>query len=131
MTKKELRNYRSIVSEIDEIRDRLNNSTVHSTVTGSDKEFPYVKHTISVSGVEETEYNRRDMILIRRLEMTKQEIEDFVQRIPDSITRRIFTYRYINGKDMPSWQYIAFKIGGGNSADGVRKRAQRYLEEID
>lgn len=32
MTKEELEQYRSIVAEIDEIRDRLNQNTVHGTI---------------------------------------------------------------------------------------------------
>ena len=52
MTKEELKQYRSIVAELNEVNDRINSSTVHGTVTGSDSEFPYVKHCISVSGVE-------------------------------------------------------------------------------
>ena len=127
MTKKELEQYRSIVAEIDEIRDRLNSYTVHGTVTGSDTEFPYVQHSISVGGVVETERNKRDMVLIRKLELQKQDIEDYIEAIPDSVTRRIFRYRYIDGKVRPSWQWIAFKIGGGNSADAMRKNVMRYL----
>lgn len=127
MTKAELEQYRSIVAEIDEIRDRLNKNTVHGTVTGSASEFPYVKHCISVGGITETEKNQRDMLLIRNLELQKQDIEQFIHNIPDSVTRRIFTYRYIDGKVKPSWQWIAFKIGGGNSADAVRKIVSRYI----
>ena len=127
MNKKELEQYRSIVAEIDEIRDRLNSNTVHGTVTGSDSKFPYVQHSISVGGVVETERNRRDMVLIRKLELQKQDIEDYIEAIPDSVTRRIFRYRYIDGKVRPSWQWIAFKIGGGNSADAMRKNVMRYL----
>lgn len=130
MTKAELEQYRSIAAEIDEIRDRLNKNTVHGTVTGSDSEFPYVKHCISVGGVEETESSKRDMLLIQRLERQKRGIEYFVHNIPDSITRRIFIYRYIDGKVKPSWQWIAFKIGGGNSADSIRMIHSRYLKKI-
>lgn len=130
MTKEELEQYRSIVAEIDEIRDRLNNNTVHGTVTGSDSEFPYVKHSFSVGGVVETEQNKRDMILLRKLEVQKQTIDEFIANIPDSVTRRIFRYRYIEGKVRPSWQWIAFRIGGGNTADSVRMTHSRYLKKI-
>lgn len=130
MTKKELEQYRSIIAEIDEVRNRLNENTVHGTVTGSDSEFPYVKHIFSVGGVVESKRNKRDMILLRRLDVQKQAIERFIHSIPDSITRRIFTYRYIDGSVRPSWQWIAFKIGGGNSADSVRMTHNRYLKKI-
>lgn len=127
MTKAELEQYRSIVAEIDEIRDRLNKHTVHGTVTGSDSEFPYVKHSISVGGVVETEDNQRDMLLIHRLEKQKREIEDFVHGIPDSITRRIFTYRYLDGRVKPSWQWIAFKIGVTDEST-PRKKHDNFLK---
>lgn len=130
MTKAELEQYRSIAAEIDEIRDRLNKNTVRGTVTGSDSEFPYVKHSISVGGVMETETNQKDMLLIQRLERQKQEIEAFVHNIPDSITRRIFTYRYIDGKVRPSWQWIAFKIGHYDESYPRRKHNQYLKKQI-
>ena len=74
-------------------------------------EFPYIRHVMSVSGVTETEDNKRDMMLIRKLECKKREIEAFIHSIPDSVMRRICTYRYIDGIVRPSWQWIAFKIG--------------------
>ena len=128
MTKKELEQYRSIVAEIDEIRDRLNSYTVHGTVTGSDTELPYVQHSFSVGGVVETERNRRDMVLIRKLELQKQEIEDYIEAIPDSVTRRIFRYRYIDGKVKPSWQWIAFKMNVVGDGSTERKKVDRYLK---
>lgn len=111
LTKEELKQYRSIVAELNEVNDRINSSTVHGTVTGSDSEFPYVKHCISVSGVEPTQKNENDIILRQRLEWQKNKIKSFVDSILDSETRRIFRYRYIDGTVMPSWQWIAFKIG--------------------
>ncbi|MCI8520596.1 MAG: hypothetical protein HFE51_10505 [Clostridia bacterium] len=128
MTKAELEQYRSIVAEIDEIRDRLNKNTVHGTVTGSDSEFPYVKHSITVGGVEQSDNSSRDMLLIQRLERQKREIECFIHNIPDSITRRIFTYRYIDGKVKPSWQWIAFKMGVSGDGSTERKKVDRYLK---
>ena len=63
-------------------------------------------------------------------EQQKQKIELFVATISDSETRRIFRYRYIDGTVMPSWQWIAFKMGGGNSADAVRMTHNRFLKKI-
>lgn len=128
MTKEELEQYRSIVAEIDEIRDRLNDNTVHGTVTGSDSEFPYVKHSFSVGGVVDTERNKRDMILLRKLEVQKQTIDEFIANIPDSETRRIFSYKYIDGTVKPSWQWIAFKIGKYDESYPRRKH-NTYLKK--
>ena len=111
LTKEELKQYRSIVAELNEVNDRINSNTVYGTVTGSDSEFPYVKHCISISGVEPTQKNENDIVLRQRLEWQKNKIKSFVDSILDSETRRIFRYRYIDGTVMPSWQWIAFKIG--------------------
>lgn len=50
-------------------------------------------------------------------------LEEYIYTIPDSLTRQIFEHRYVSG--LP-WSQVAANIGGGNSADGVRKRAYRY-----
>lgn len=126
MTKEELEQYRSIVAELDEIRDRLNNNTVSDTVTGSDSEFPYTKHSMAVSGIASEHTD--DMILCRQLEQQKCRIELFVAAIPDSETRRIFRYRYIDGKVRPSWQWIAFKVRHYDESY-ARKKHNAYMRK--
>ena len=71
-----------------------------------------------------------DTALLRRLVEQKRKIEDFIDEIPDSITRRVFWHRYINGSYRPTWTKIARRIGGGNMGDGVRMRHDRYLKNI-
>lgn len=136
MTKEELEQYRSIVAEIDEIRDRLNMNTVHGTVTGSDSEFPYVKHCITVGGFEQSSDVQRSMIRIQKLECRKREIEDFVENIPDSITRRIFRYRYIDGEYKLTWIWIAKMIYPKlqrdkilRMSDCLRKKHDNFLKK--
>ena len=130
MTKAELEQYRSIVREIDEVRARLNAAAVHDVVTGSDSEYPYVQRHMQIGGVERSDANAGDMALLRRLEGQKDRIEAFVDGIPDSVTRQIFRMRYMDGDVRPSWQWIAFKIDGGNTCDSVKKRVYRYFGKI-
>ncbi len=52
------------------------------------------------------------------------EMEGYIDSIDDSITRQIFVYRYAYGMN---WVQIAHILGGGNTADGVKKRCQRWL----
>ncbi len=130
MTKKELEQYRSVVAEIRETEERIKENTVTDTVSGSDAEFPYTKHSMSVAGLEKNEYS--NMLLARRnkLQRQRRKVERYVDGIEDSLTRRIFRMRYIEGEVRPSWQWIAFKVGGGNSADGTRKRHDRFLGKL-
>ncbi len=52
-----------------------------------------------------------------------EELQDFINSIEDSDTRRVFTMRYINGF---SWQKIAFQLGGYDES-WPRKKHDRYL----
>ena len=54
----------------------------------------------------------------------RNRLERYIADIPDSLTRQIFTLRFINGL---SWYLVAAHIGGGNSEDSVRKTCDRYL----
>ena len=53
-------------------------------------------------------------------------LERWINTIPDSLTRQVFSYRFV---DCLSWVQVALSIGGGNTADGVRKRCYRYMRE--
>lgn len=129
MTVKELKQYRSICCEIAEKETEIKEHTVCGTVVGSSPDFPFVKHTITVGGVEHSEKYAETMAQIQRLKRQKRRIERFISSISDSQTRRIFELRYIKGNYCPSWNAVAFAVGGGNTADGVRMRALRYLRQ--
>ena len=64
---------------------------------------------------------------LKQVELLYQqsEAERFIETIPDSRTQSIVRMRVI---DRRSWQEIATRMGGGNTADGVRKVFDRYIE---
>ena len=64
--------------------------------------------------------------LREELRRCEAEIGDFIAVIPDFQTRTIFKLRFLGGF---TWTWIAFAIGGGNTADAVKKRCYRYLDE--
>ena len=49
----------------------------------------------------------------------------WIQEIPDSVTRRAFALRYVDGLD---WIDVAVRMGY-SSPDGPRKVCERYLEK--
>lgn len=55
----------------------------------------------------------------------RNRLERYISSISDSLTRQIFTYRFVKGL---SWHQAAARVGG-NTADSVRMRVNRYLEE--
>ncbi len=52
------------------------------------------------------------------------QLEQYIQSIPDSLTRQIFTLRFEDGK---SWRWIAIKTR--NTESNVRKICSRYAKE--
>lgn len=57
----------------------------------------------------------------------RNRLERYISGISDSLTRQIFTYRFVNGL---SWYKVAARVGG-NTADSVRKVVDRYLQADD
>lgn len=55
-----------------------------------------------------------------------EELTDYIKSVDDPIVRLILTYRYVNNF---SWQKTAFKIGGGNTVQGLRMRLYRYFKK--
>lgn len=53
-------------------------------------------------------------------------IEDYINSVDDYQIRLIMSYRFV---DLMTWQQIAFRIGGNNTADSVRKACNRFLKK--
>lgn len=56
----------------------------------------------------------------------RNRLECYIATIDDSLTRQIFTYRFING--LP-WEQVAACIGGDNNAGSVRMICYRHLDK--
>lgn len=61
----------------------------------------------------------------RRCIYEQKRLEYYIQSIPDSLTRQIFTLRFI---ECLSWVRVAFSIGGYYTADSVKKICYRYIK---
>ena len=62
---------------------------------------------------------------IRRRTIERERLERYVDTVDDSLVRMAMTLRFIDGL---SWTAVAVRIGGGNTADSVKKMVYRYLE---
>lgn len=62
----------------------------------------------------------------RKLKEDIEQVEKFIQDVPDSRMRRILRYRYIDGQ---SWVQVAHRMGGRHTADSCRMAVERFLQK--
>lgn len=136
MDKHKLSQLRYLKNEIAMLKEQIGDIQVHTTsdsVKASQSSFPYIEYTAKIRGADIQEYarklRRRQRRLDRRVKELMdlvEEIEEYINTIDDSITRQAISLKYINGL---SWDQTAASIGGGNTAEGLRKRVQRFFQE--
>jgi hypothetical protein len=56
----------------------------------------------------------------------RSRLERYIADIPDSLTRQIFTFRFVSGL---SWEQVAAQIGGYNTAKNLSNICYRYIEK--
>lgn len=135
MNKDQLRQLRHLKREIELLQDQIINlesEIVTDKVRGSDPEYPYTEKSFYITGFAHEEHSRKMKRLKERLQRRVDdllelvaEINEFVEDIDDSLLRQIIILRHVNGL---TWEQVAAHVGGGNTADSVRKMHDRYLE---
>lgn len=88
----------------------------------------------TIKGFPYPEYTRKKTLLNKRLarieklkadlEVKLDEVEQYIDAVPDSRKRLIMRYRYIDGM---AWQQIATAMR--ITADSARKEIERYIEK--
>lgn len=136
--KKLLAQYTDLKEEIKDLEERIDKLSdirvERDKVTGSDNEFPYIKRSFTIEGYNLQNIDRLHelkQILIKRkskCEEMKLQIEKFISDIPDSRTRRVFQYRYINGL---SWLQIARRIGKHDESYPRKMVHDKYLDSLE
>ncbi len=132
MTIKELSQYRWLVREIEMTKRRLVNLERSAAgpsspdLSGEPHGTGYVNNKIerqalAIVSLYEKIDRQKDRLIEERI-----KLETYISTIPDSQTRQIFVYRFVEGY---SWTKVATRIGGNNTADGMRKRVARYVRK--
>jgi hypothetical protein len=52
-------------------------------------------------------------------------LDEYLRTIPDYQIRLILTLRFV---DLMTWRQIAFKVGGNNNEESVKKQAYRFIK---
>lgn len=132
MTKDRLLAYRSNRDEILELSYTLENRWKSETMIGNDVVFDYSKGypmPQSVVGFDQEKYERaqdRDLRRKKKLERECEEAEEFVNAIPDSLTRRIFRLYFIDGRKPVTQKDVAKRIHLDQS--NVSRKIDEYLK---
>lgn len=132
MTKERLAAYRSNKAEILELDYVLNNRWKSDTMIGNDVIFDYSKGypmPQSVTGFDQKRYERlqeRDLKRKEFLEGECAEIEDFVDGIRDSLSKRIFRMYFIDGRKTMTQSEVAKQLHLERSS--VSKKIDTYLK---
>ncbi|QUH21093.1 RNA polymerase subunit sigma-24 [Alkaliphilus sp. B6464] len=137
MTEKELQKLHLIRKEIELLHKQINSlapEVITDKVTGSLSEFPYIMHSITISGIDEDEYNRKSKRLERKLKLrldelmdAVEEIDEYISKQEDSEIRQILSLKYINR--LP-WRQVAEHLGYADESV-PRKKINRFLKMTD
>lgn len=132
-----LKQYTDLKQEIKDLERRIKNlesfKVEHDKVRGSSDVFPYIERSFTIEGYNIQDIDRlnkvKSLLVDRKdkCEDMKLEIEKFISNIPDSKTRRVFQYRYVDGL---SWQAIARRIGKYDESYPRKVIHNKYLENI-
>lgn len=128
MTKKRLEAYRSEKQEIEELKHKLQNLKTedyvgNSVINDYRSGFPSPQ---SVVGVDMDAFQTRQSRLrteINRLYRRCLEVEQWIDEIPDSLTRRIFRLYFVDGKNQKD---IAKQIHTDRSV--ISRKINSYIQ---
>lgn len=131
MTLQELSQLYYLNREIERDKKRLEELRAQSCSLSGVKmsETPPSRASFSGSSIERYIAEIVDLEAIISAKLTqclheRNRLERYIADIPDSLTRQIFTLRFINGL---TWLQVAYSLGGNNTADSVRMICHRYI----
>lgn len=131
MTLKELSQLYHLKNEIEYDRERLARLRARRGVASSPKLNGLPSSAGSgQSAVENLALEIADLEAIVDSKITQcvheqSRLERYIAAIPDSRTRMIMSFRFVDGF---SWGKVAYKVGGGNTASGVKMTCYRYIK---
>lgn len=105
------------------LREELSSPAIpkYSNMPGGGKhENPLEEGMAKIDDLEQTIKAKKDRCCQERI-----RLERYIADIPDSLTRQIFTYRFVDGL---SWRQVAEAVRGNNTEDGVKKICYRYIK---
>ncbi len=103
MTRDKLESYRDIQNEIAELRYRIVHLGEDGSLIGNDvimdyrSGYPIPQSVVGYDFAKENHLKTKYAEQIESLREKEREIEEYVENIPDSLTRRIFRMYFLDG----------------------------------
>ena len=131
MTLKELSQLYWLNKEIARDRQRLEELTASAYSVRTPQLTGMPSGTVKGSAVERNAAEIADLRAIIEAKTAqclheRNRLERYIAGIPDSLTRQVFTLRFVDGL---SWLKVARGVGGYNTADSVRMICNRYIDK--
>ncbi len=79
------------------------------------------RYAVAIASIQQTIESN-----LIRCQEERAKLEQYIAGIDDSLTREIYRLRFISG--LP-WAQVAASIGGGNTAESVKKACYRHLRK--
>lgn len=128
MTKEKLERYLTTVRSIAILKEEINEMETTDAGIASDIVLDYrsgMGIPTQIEGFQWPLYNRRKTELAR-LEAEAEEVREFVEAIPDHVTRKVFQLRVYKSR---SWLKIAMAIGKSDGSYPRKCIYEKYLKE--
>lgn len=132
--KKEIADLERMIAESNSKIKKYEKQVVSDTVTGTRPDLTI--GPIKITGIAQQQIDRENELNHNRIQKMKRfrkrlgklvvEVEEYIQKIPDSEIRRIARMRYIENL---SWRKVAVHMGKGYTEDTCRKKIERFLEK--
>jgi len=128
---------RLLRGQLRKLREDRCKHTAVDAVQASAHCVPYQLHTEVIAGIGPSAQTQAlsEAIAKRKAQLAETllcrerelfELEGYIAGIEDSLTRLIFTLKFVEGL---GWRQVAQRVGGDNSADSVRMTVIRYLRK--
>lgn len=128
MTLKELSQCYSLKNEIKQLNSKIKELEAKATDTSA--KITGMPHSADVRDkIGETVANLdayRTKLIDRHKHYSIEliRLNDYISACPDSLTRQILTYRFVNGL---SWNQVAASVGSSITCEAAKKIAYRYI----
>lgn len=114
--------------------ERLSNEGVVTDTVACGKKGKKALGTVKIQGVRDVSRQKTTLLQFQlqyetlEAQMCEEmkEAEDYIEAIEDKVVQMILRYRYLDGL---TWNEVAVALGGDNTEDSVRKRADRHFKK--